>query len=129
MRIDCGSRTADMKGTADCGLRTHTLGVPSVAPVPRIALHRRPERPFVRSPAVFIGAGRADTMVPQSQVVRLAEILREAGAEVTLHWEPGGHEVSPGVVAAAQQWLAQHVVATGAASGATDLWAATRQAP
>jgi predicted esterase len=55
--------------------------------------------------SVFIGAGRSDTMVSQSQVVRLAEILREGGAEVTLHWEPGGHEISPGVVSAAQEWL------------------------
>jgi predicted esterase/catechol 2,3-dioxygenase-like lactoylglutathione lyase family enzyme len=85
--------------------------------------------PDLAGTVVFIGAGRADTMVPQSQAVRLAEILREAGAEVTLHWEPGGHEVSPEVVAAAQEWLAQHVVVTGAASGARDLWAATRQAP
>jgi glyoxalase family protein len=57
--------------------------------------------------AVFISAGRADTMVPQEQVVRLAEILREAGAEVTLYWDGGGHEITPGVVSAAREWLAQ----------------------
>jgi predicted esterase/catechol 2,3-dioxygenase-like lactoylglutathione lyase family enzyme len=71
--------------------------------------------PELAGTAVFIGAGRADTMVPQAQVIRLAEILREAGADVTLHWEPGGHEVSPGIIAAAQEWLAAHAVATDGA--------------
>jgi glyoxalase family protein len=84
--------------------------------------------PELAGTAVFIGAGRADTMVPQGQVVRLAEILREAGAEVTLHWEPGGHEISPGVVSAAQVWLAQHVAAGSVVSGAKALWEATRAA-
>jgi predicted esterase/catechol 2,3-dioxygenase-like lactoylglutathione lyase family enzyme len=84
--------------------------------------------PNLAGTSVFIGAGRADTMVPQSQVVRLAEILREAGAEVMLHWEPGGHEITLGVVSAAEAWLAQHVVATGAASGARGLWEAGRVA-
>jgi predicted esterase len=48
--------------------------------------------------------------------VRLAEILREAGAEVTLHWSPSGHEITTGVVGAAQEWLTQHVAAVGAAA-------------
>jgi predicted esterase/catechol 2,3-dioxygenase-like lactoylglutathione lyase family enzyme len=72
--------------------------------------------PDLAGTAVFIGAGRADTMVPQSQVIRLAEILREAGADVTLHWEAGGHEISPGVVSAAREWLAQHVAAVSGAA-------------
>jgi phospholipase/carboxylesterase len=82
--------------------------------------------PDLAGTSVFIGAGRADTMVPQSQVVRLAEILREAGAEVTLHWEPGGHEVSLGAVRVAAEWLARHVTASSAASGARALWEAGR---
>jgi predicted esterase len=82
--------------------------------------------PDLAGTSVFIGAGHADTMVPQSQVERLAEILREAGAEVTLHWEPGGHEVSRGTVNAAQEWIAQHVVSGAAAAGAKALWEATR---
>ena len=76
--------------------------------------------------SVFIGAGRADTMVPQSQVERLAEVLRGAGADVTLHWEPGGHEVSRGVVDAAQAWLAANVAGASAAGGAKVLWEAAR---
>jgi predicted esterase/catechol 2,3-dioxygenase-like lactoylglutathione lyase family enzyme len=84
--------------------------------------------PDLSGTSVFIGAGRADTMVPQAQVMRLAEILREAGAEVTLHWEPGGHEIAPGVVSAAQGWMA-HEVGSGqwAAGGGRLVWEATRE--
>jgi predicted esterase/catechol 2,3-dioxygenase-like lactoylglutathione lyase family enzyme len=61
--------------------------------------------PKLEGTAVFIGAGRVDTMVPQAQVTRLVEILREAGADVTLYWSPGGHEITPGIAGAAQEWL------------------------
>ena len=43
---------------------------------------------------VFIGAGRADTMVPAAQTERLVKLLRDAGAEVAVHWEPGVKPVS-----------------------------------
>jgi predicted esterase len=85
------------------------------------------ERVDLAGTSVFIGAGRADTMVPVEQVERLAEILREAGAEVAVHWDPGGHEVSRGVVSATQEWLGRHVtLADGAAAGARALWEAAR---
>ena len=61
--------------------------------------------PNLTGTSVFIGAGHTDTMVPQSEVMRLTEILSGAGADVTLHWEPGGHEIAPGAVRAAQEWL------------------------
>jgi predicted esterase/catechol 2,3-dioxygenase-like lactoylglutathione lyase family enzyme len=85
--------------------------------------------PDLAGTAVFIGAGRADTMVPRAQVLRLAEILREAGAEVTLHWDAGGHEVSPGVVSAAQEWLARHVAGGKATAGARAAWEVGMRAP
>ncbi len=46
--------------------------------------------PLLTGTVVFIGAGRADSISPPAQVERLAEILRQAGADVTIHWEPGG---------------------------------------
>lgn len=57
---------------------------------------------------VFVGAGRADSMVPAAQTERLVEILRGCGADVTVHWEPGGHAIAAGEITAAQKWLAQH---------------------
>ena len=63
--------------------------------------------PGLAGTSVFIGAGRADPLVPAAQTERLAELLRETGANVTLHWEPGGHAVSENEVTAARRWLAQ----------------------
>lgn len=62
-------------------------------------------RPDLRGTAVFIGAGRADTMVPAPQTERLAELLHECGAEVQIHWEAGGHAIAGAEIKAAQEWL------------------------
>jgi predicted esterase/catechol 2,3-dioxygenase-like lactoylglutathione lyase family enzyme len=60
--------------------------------------------------AVFLGAGRNDPIVPAKETERLAELLVGAGAEVTVHWSPGGHAVSDGEIAAAREWLVRSVV-------------------
>lgn len=61
---------------------------------------------------VFIGAGRYDEMVPVEHPERLAAMLRDAGAEVTLHWDDGGHGLERGTVMAARAWLDAAVPAT-----------------
>lgn len=61
--------------------------------------------PALRGTSVFIGAGRADPIAPPDQVERLAAILRTGGADVTVHWEPGGHGVTQTEVDAARRWL------------------------
>ena len=71
--------------------------------------------PDLAGTSVFIGAGRTDPMVPVAQAERLAELLRRAGASVTVHWEPGGHAVTKGEIDAAQQWVKQCVTARGGA--------------
>jgi phospholipase/carboxylesterase len=55
---------------------------------------------------VLLGAGRADPIVPAHNTERLAELLREAGAKVTLDWRPGGHNLSQPEVEDAARWLA-----------------------
>jgi predicted esterase/catechol 2,3-dioxygenase-like lactoylglutathione lyase family enzyme len=67
---------------------------------------------------VFIGAGRRDPMVPAEQTERLAELLRRAGADVTVHWDPGGHVVTSGAVDAARNWIT-HCLAAREARGRT----------
>lgn len=67
--------------------------------------------PDLAGTSVFIGAGRRDTIAPADQVERLAELLRAAGAAVTVHWERGGHEVTQSEVHAAKQWIAQCLTA------------------
>jgi len=46
-------------------------------------------------------------MVPAGEVERLAQLLREAGADVTVHWAPGGHSVTEGELNAAREWIAR----------------------
>jgi phospholipase/carboxylesterase len=58
---------------------------------------------------VFVGAGRADPMTPPAEAERLVALLRQAGADVTLYWQPGGHSLSIGEVEAARLWLAEWI--------------------
>lgn len=67
--------------------------------------------PDLSGTSIFIGAGRADQMVPADQTERLAHLLQEAGAGVTVHWESGGHTITASEVDAAREWLARHVTA------------------
>jgi len=61
--------------------------------------------PQLTGTSVFIGAGRRDPIAPPDQAERLAAILRQAGAEVTLHWDPGAHTLTGAELAAAHEWL------------------------
>ncbi len=58
---------------------------------------------------VFVGAGTADRIASPAQAERLAMLLREAGAQVDLHWHPGGHGLTPGELDAARDWLAENM--------------------
>jgi predicted esterase len=61
----------------------------------------------LRGTSVFIGAGRADPLVPAEQTQRLADVLAKAGADVQVHWEPGGHAIAGNEIQAAKGWLAR----------------------
>jgi predicted esterase len=61
--------------------------------------------PALAGTSVFIGAGKHDPMVAASQVDRLAEILRGGGAEVTVHWQSGGHTITNDELEAARAWI------------------------
>jgi predicted esterase/catechol 2,3-dioxygenase-like lactoylglutathione lyase family enzyme len=65
--------------------------------------------PDLGGTAVFIGAGRNDPIAPAPQVERLASMLREAGADVTVHWQSAGHTVTKEELDAAQRWMAERV--------------------
>lgn len=62
-------------------------------------------QPDLTGVAVFAAAGRFDTMVRPDETERLVALLRAAGAEVTLHWQAGGHSISPEEVEQARRWL------------------------
>jgi phospholipase/carboxylesterase len=57
--------------------------------------------------SVFLGAGRLDPIVPSGQVEELASIFENGGADVTISWRQGGHELGQDDIAAAKTWLAK----------------------
>ena len=64
------------------------------------------EMPNLSGMPVFLAAGRRDQMIPPQNTERLAEILREAGADLDLRWRDTGHPLTYEEVAEAQGWLA-----------------------
>ncbi len=54
---------------------------------------------------VFLAAGRRDQMIPPQNTERLAEILREAGADLDLRWRDTSHGLTYEEVAEAKEWL------------------------
>jgi phospholipase/carboxylesterase len=62
--------------------------------------------PDLTGTGVFIGAGRTDQIATPEHSERLAGLLRQAGADVTLHWHPGGHTITQSEVEAARRWIA-----------------------
>ena len=60
--------------------------------------------PSLAGRRVLVAAGRSDPIVPAEQSERLAEMMRRAGAEVTLHWSPGAHGLERADLAAATAW-------------------------
>lgn len=62
--------------------------------------------PGLTGTRVFLGAGRQDSMAPPDETERLAALLRGSGADVTIHWQPGGHGLTREEAQAAAHWLA-----------------------
>ncbi|GGH76973.1 phospholipase/carboxylesterase [Pullulanibacillus pueri] len=60
--------------------------------------------PNLKYTPVFIGAGKQDPLVPQSETLELADLLKNAGASVDLHWENGGHQLTHSELQAAKAW-------------------------
>ena len=65
--------------------------------------------PDLSGKGVFLSAGRTDTMIPAAQTERLASLLRDCGADVELHWSPGGHSLTLPDITAAKEWLGRPV--------------------
>lgn len=66
----------------------------------------RDERPpALNGMPVFITAGRNDPMIPADQSEMLANVLIEAGADVKLAWQSGGHGLAMPEVEQARRWL------------------------
>ncbi|WLD94717.1 alpha/beta hydrolase [Alkalihalobacillus sp. AL-G] len=53
---------------------------------------------------VFIGAGKNDPICRPEETEELAQLLKDAGADVTVHWENFGHQLTGPEVEAAATW-------------------------
>jgi phospholipase/carboxylesterase len=62
-------------------------------------------RPNLSSQRVWIGAGDQDPIVPASETKRLAELLRRAGADVTIRFAKAGHGLTNDDLEVARHWL------------------------
>ena len=63
------------------------------------------ELPELSSARVWIGAGDQDPIIPPSEVQRLVELLRRAGANVTIRFFNAGHGLTNDDVVTARDWL------------------------
>jgi predicted esterase len=61
--------------------------------------------PDLSSVRVWIGAGDQDPIIPASETQRLVELLRSAGADVTIRFFNAGHGLTNSEVETAGQWL------------------------
>jgi phospholipase/carboxylesterase len=82
-------------GTFDSAVVMHPLIPFTPAPQPGLAGKR-----------IILTAGRRDPIVPVHSVELLAKYLKEQGAEVTLFWHEGGHEIRREELLAVRDWLA-----------------------
>ena len=55
---------------------------------------------------VLLTAGKRDPICPPTLTTRLEAYLRADGADVTVEWHEGGHEVRPNEIEAARRFLA-----------------------
>ncbi|WP_040948791.1 alpha/beta hydrolase [Gorillibacterium massiliense] len=54
---------------------------------------------------VFIGAGTNDPICPAEETNELAGLLSDAGADVDIHWERFGHQLTSSELEAAVDWF------------------------
>jgi phospholipase/carboxylesterase len=69
-----------------------------------------PDRPpSLQGTSVLISAGRQDPMIPQASTSRLATLLKQAGADVTLSWYDAGHGLVPREMEQATRWFGERL--------------------
>ena len=65
------------------------------------------ELPDLSETSILLSAGRRDPIVPVANTLALQEIFRACGADVTLQWYPGGHELGQADLQAAKEFLSK----------------------
>jgi phospholipase/carboxylesterase len=67
------------------------------------------ELPSLNQVPVFIGAGKNDPICPAKESEDLRSLLSNAGANVTLHWENHGHQLTRSEVDMAAAWYQRQI--------------------
>jgi len=78
------------------------------------------QQPDLNGVPVFAAAGRFDPLVRPEDTERLVTMLRDAGADVTLRWQDGGHALGGEEIEAARRWLAPYLDRDAAHASATN---------
>ncbi|WP_053219480.1 alpha/beta hydrolase [Virgibacillus senegalensis] len=65
------------------------------------------ELPNLNGTDVFIGAGTNDPLINSTETEELEQLLTDAGAQVTVHWENTGHQLSEREVLHAKSWYSK----------------------
>lgn len=89
-------------------LLTHSRLLPGAVLFRPMVPFRPNPVPNLKDVPVLLAAARRDQIVPPQQTSELSQILTSAGARVTTHWHPGGHELGADDVAAAKDWLFEY---------------------
>jgi phospholipase/carboxylesterase len=55
---------------------------------------------------IFMSAGQRDPIVPAANTRRLSGMFESGGAQVSMHWHDGGHELGRDDLDAAKLWVA-----------------------
>jgi predicted esterase len=63
--------------------------------------------PSLAGTRVLISNGRSDPLVGPEETERLAGLFRSSGADVTVEWQPGGHQLTQADIRAAGAWLGE----------------------
>ena len=61
--------------------------------------------PDLSSVRVWIGAGNQDPIIPTSETQRLAQLLRRAGADVTIRFANANHGLTNAEIETARDWI------------------------
>jgi len=61
--------------------------------------------PSLTGRRILMSNGRTDPLIPAAQAATLADLFRRCGADVTLEWQPGGHNLTKRDLELAAQWL------------------------
>ena len=61
--------------------------------------------PSLQGKRILMSNGRSDPLIPAAQAEVLADLFRRCGADVTLEWQAGGHNLTKRDVELAAQWI------------------------